>query len=107
MRRARLTECELVHIFWLKSSRDFRNCDGFRTPAHLGPCHALWGRRPKTAKERNRGRGREVEPGPLSLWGFEVGSRADEDAGGWARSKPGDRGWARTRVRVADEWRSA
>jgi hypothetical protein len=42
---------------------------------------------------------------PLSLWGFEVGAREDNDAGGWARSKPGGMG-AKQSGREAGEWRS-
>jgi hypothetical protein len=79
----------------------FRSCDGFRTPAHhnsgthAGPGA---GRCTKTAKERNRGRRREVYLGSRVLWGFEGGSAADNDAERRTRIEPHGRRWGGGRV---------
>jgi hypothetical protein len=47
------------------------NCDGFRMTAHLRRCHEHRGRRPKAAKEGNRG-GRGSS-GAGALWRFGLG----------------------------------
>src|SRR5262252_4319087 len=71
---------------------------GFRTPAHHGPCHRLRAGVRKPPKNETAG-GDARSSRDLSAYGDLRSARGGITMpGGWARSEPGDRRWARGRV---------
>ena len=70
-----------------------RFCDGFRTPAHHGPCHALRAGVRKPPKNETAGEGRRTAPSLAELWRFEDSAGCDEFGADAEGTRAAERRW--------------